>query len=539
MSANMNTALWTQKIAEFYFPGEEKLEEGYEPEKMKEARVPLTRMAEEYIRNYDSVNGTKYEAEIAAAGKEDTFYKILKKNSLLNLVLMMGGYATPKDVLEVVKQGHREGAEEYDYVRGGTIEVVTDFEKFTKDIRQVHKDGLVGSGITMPTEKDAKVIDTMLKDTGLPSIYEILSKMNQVDQLQKAREEAEKTLNSETRKFKRELTKIREKATEAAVSNVPVEFEATQDIPQGTLTEKKANDLFDGVRFDKDFMVPAFEWEGPHPLVPAIDEHYIFRHKELKRVLFALKTNQRAYLQGDTGTGKTTLLEQVAARLNFPFIRINFDSEITRADLIGQHVLETDDNGNTVSRFVEGLLPQAMAMPCIACFDEMDFIRPDVAYVFQAATEGNGLKLMEDGGREVRPHPMFRMFATGNTVGQGDEEGRYQGARPQSLALLDRFTIWLKIDYLDAKQRESLLERHCPMLSDDEKNHVLNYVTEHLEAFKQGKVHQPLSPRGMLAIGTATQFFSNVKEAISMCVLHRATNDDRATLTEIVNRVIA
>ena len=111
-----------------------------------------------------------------------------------------------------------------------------------------------------------------------------------------------------------------------------------------------------------------------------IDPNYIFRPEELMKVLYALITNQRAYLYGDTGTGKTTLIEQVAARLKWMFGRINFDSEISRFDLIGRDILISED-GKTVSKFVDGLLPQFMSTPTIACFDEIDFVRPDVAYV--------------------------------------------------------------------------------------------------------------------------------------------------------------
>ena len=145
------------------------------------------------------------------------------------------------------------------------------------------------------------------------------------------------------------------------------------------------------------------------------------------------------------------------------FGRINFDSEISRFDLIGRDILISED-GKTVSKFVDGLLPQFMSTPTIACFDEIDFVRPDVAYVMQSALEGNGLVITEDGGRIVRPHSHFRMFATGNTQGQGDEKGMYQGARPQSLALLDRFTVWAKIDYLDAKQRRNLVIKKLSLI---------------------------------------------------------------------------
>ena len=178
-----------------------------------------------------------------------------------------------------------------------------------------------------------------------------------------------------------------------------------------------------------------------------------------------------------------------------------------------------------------------MSGPCIACFDELDFVRPDVAYVMQAATEGNGLRITEDGGREVKPHPLFRMFATGNTVGQGDEEGMYQGARMQSMALLDRFTIWVNVPYLDEKQRTDLLTRHCPVLTREEVKTIIQYSNEHLEAFLNNKILQPISPRGILAVGQATQALGDLNEALSMTILHRANQQDRAVIKGIIDRV--
>jgi cobaltochelatase CobS subunit len=267
---------------------------------------------------------------------------------------------------------------------------------------------------------------------------------------------------------------------------------------------------------------------------------------ELFRVLMALVTNQRAYLHGHTGTGKTTLVEQVCARLGWPFLRLNFDSEITRLDLIGRDTLVQQD-GVTVSRFVDGILPQALQGPYVLCFDEIDFVRPDVAYVMQRVLEGDGLVLTEDGGRIVKPHPMSRLIATANTVGQGDEHGMYQGARPQSLALLDRFTVWAQIDYLDAKDRETLVTTRVPALEPELRRRLCQYVDEHVRAFTGAKVLQPISPRGMIALAEAIVTWTRhmpasgrreaVGQAVAQTILDRATAQDRAVLKGIADRV--
>lgn len=315
-------------------------------------------------------------------------------------------------------------------------------------------------------------------------------------------------------------------------------------LPEGAVAMVPADKVFPNTR--SKMLVPVWEWSFDHPMVPEINPDYIFREDILMRALYALVTNQRMYLQGHTGTGKTTLLEQIAAHLKYPFIRINFDSEITRMDLIGRDTL-MQEGGVTVSKFVEGLLPAMMQTPCIGCFDEIDFCRPDVAYVMQSALENNSLRLTEDSGREIKPHPMFRMFATGNTVGQGDEFGMYQGARPQSLAFLDRFTVWAKVGYLSQEQRLGLIQKQAPSLSEEVAGIINQYVTEHLEGFEGNKILQPISPRGMIAMAKAAEHLISVspksdrkalKEAMTMTVLDRASAGDHATLKGIVDRVL-
>ena len=310
-------------------------------------------------------------------------------------------------------------------------------------------------------------------------------------------------------------------------------------IPSGRIVMKNVGDVFPDLK-KVEMQVPVWEWDGIHPDVPSVDPHYIYREDLLVKALYAIISNQRMYLQGHTGAGKTTLIEQIAAHLNWPFTRINFDSEITRMDLIGRDTLQ---DGKSV--FVDGMLPRAMSGPYICVFDELDFCRPDVSYVMQAALEGNGLNITEDGGRVVYPHEQFRMFGTGNTVGQGDEHGMYQGARPQSLAFLDRFTIWAKVDYLSDTERQNLVKRHFPMLAEEEINVIGKYTTEHLDAFEKAKVLQPISPRGMLAIARSVMFFNsiypkdkkNMHRALTQTIVDRATEADAAVLKGLVDRV--
>ena len=382
-------------------------------------------------------------------------------------------------------------------------------------------------------EGQHQLIDLALGQAGLPKITELIGEFNAMTT---------------------EIVKLKTAPKMAMPTANAVGSESTDgsdDIPSGSVSVSKAWEVFElkgKTKQSFEFDVPVWDWDHDHPHVPAIDHNYQFQANPLMRVLYAIITNNRCYLHGHTGTGKTTLVEQVAARLRYPFMRLNFDSEITRMDLIGRDVL-TQEEGTTTSSFMEGILPQMMQGPYIGCFDEIDFVRPDVSYVMQRALEGNGLMLTEDGGRMIVPHKMFRMFATGNTVGQGDEFGMYQGARPQSLALLDRFTVWSHIDYMPKHARKKLIKANASRLNDDDLDKIDAYVQEHLTAFKEGKVLQPISPRGYIALGQAVMGFYSFyptgeeakafQQAFETVILDRATVQDKVVLNGIAQRVFS
>jgi len=399
--------------------------------------------------------------------------------------------------------------------------------------------------LELPKGEALKTLNSIMESYKLPSLNKIAEKFSSVSSIYSQFDDLTQSIAKERKAMDRKEKSLQ--STLAKLSNdlrnrpmVNTEVKAVGPLPAGKIVMKKVSDIFP-IDIKTDFEVPTWEWEGTHPDVPKINPHYIFREELLMRVLYALVTNQRMYIHGHTGSGKTTVIEQVAAYLNWPFARINFDSEITRMDLIGRDTLKDGQ-----STFVDGMLPRFMSQNYITVFDEIDFCRPDVAYVMQAATEGNSFVITEDGGRVVTPHPMFRMFATGNTVGQGDENGMYQGARPQSLAFLDRFTIWAQVDYLDDQQRTNLLRNHYPALNDKEVNTIIQYSTEHLTAFTQARILQPISPRGILALGEAVSHLNmaypkakdNLSKALYMTVVDRATSSDRAVIKGIVDRVV-
>lgn len=492
---------------------------------------------------------TKQEPELVKKIEEKystTIYNVLKEKILpLSVVMVAQGQIEVKHFLQKILDANKEDKFIIDFIPEDQFlkAVDEDFYNIWFSVDQKPLEVSVGSlKLTMPTESQIKVIDTVLESSGIKYSYEDIYKalgsvseiQDKLDASSKKNKEAEDNIET----LKKKLSDLALKTSLLPVESL--EVKASGEIPSGKLVAKKVSELFPGIKSDLE--VPCWEWDGEHPMVPSAQEDYIFREDLLLRVLYAIISNKRMYLHGHTGSGKTTLIQQVAARLQWPSIRINFDSEITRMDLIGRDTLTNDGTGVT-SVFQEGLLPQMMSQPCVAIFDEIDFCRPDVAYVMQSALENNSLRLTEDGGREVKPHPMFRMFATGNTVGQGDEMGMYQGARPQSLAFLDRFTVWAKVDYLTEDQRKKLIEDHAPTLDEKTVGIINKYTTEHITGFLEGNVLQPMSPRGILAVTEAVSFFTSInsktpiKDALYMVVLDRANRSDYAVLQGIIDRV--
>lgn len=306
------------------------------------------------------------------------------------------------------------------------------------------------------------------------------------------------------------------------------------------LVLQKATKVFGNGHPELNFDVPVFKERGAN--VPEIDPNYQFRTEYLVPVLWGLVNNKNTWLSGHTGTGKSTLIAQICARLNWPMIRINFDSEISRMDLVGRDVLQKDASGATVSTFVDGILPQALQLPCVLLCDEVDFIRPDVAYVFQRALEDEGLLISEDGGRLIKPHPMSRIIATANTQGQGDDFGIYQGARAQSMAFLDRFTVWVRCEYLPHKEERQLIGKLVPEATKWILDQTMDYVNEHRKAFEQLKVSQPISPRTITTLAQLATFYAKTDKkpllrAAQDSVLNKCNTSDKNTIVGILDRV--
>ena len=203
---------------------------------------------------------------------------------------------------------------------------------------------------------------------------------------------------------------------------------------------------------DSDMQVPAYSQPSEH--VPPVDDAYCFDHDTTLAILVAFAHNRRLMIQGYHGTGKSTHIEQVASRLNWPCVRVNLDSHISRIDLVGKDAIVLKD-GQQITEFREGILPWAVQNPVALVFDEYDAGRPDVMFVIQRVLEVQGKLTLLDQNRVIRPHPAFRLFSTTNTIGLGDTSGLYHGTQQINQGQMDRWNIvaTLKIGRASCRER--------------------------------------------------------------------------------------
>jgi cobaltochelatase CobS len=337
----------------------------------------------------------------------------------------------------------------------------------------------------------------------------------------------------------------------------PVHTSGTVQVDASTLNYevvmRKANEVFpapDGTKSKSlDFDIVTLVWTDAngdvvqHPDCPVAEDSYQFRLRHLVKFLTAKHFSQNVWLHGHTGTGKTTLAEQIAARIGFPIERLNLDSNLERADIVGGTEIVVKDGAPT-THFREGILPRAMQQPCMFILDEIDAGRPDVLFVIQRALEGKGLTLTEDGGRTVTPHELFFFCATANSRGQGDEHGWYQGVRPMNLAMLNRFGAFIEVPYLDTDDEQRLLHKAYPALSDTEVRQMTQFAGEIRQAFTSGEISQTMSPRNLHAMAMYFLHFKPLigneqamREAVQTTVVDAAPADCTHRIEEISARV--
>lgn len=273
-------------------------------------------------------------------------------------------------------------------------------------------------------------------------------------------------------------------------------------------------------------------FENSHPNTPEVDPDYNFDKSLLGLVLYALNTDgENMLLSGPTGSGKSSVVEQTAARLNLPFYRVNFDLDIARADFVGQWVLDGKDMA-----FQYGILPRAMREGAVLLLDEWDCANPAVAMALQAVLDGGRLMIAET-GETIIPASGFRMFATANTLGQGDESGMYNGTQPQNFAQLDRFGTTAIVDYLGAREEKKILKNKTGIVDNDVLDKLYDYAKLVREAFKKEEIRVTMSTRSLINVGKKIVDFGDVKTAYMVAFINKASGDDREFCLEILQRV--
>ena len=292
--------------------------------------------------------------------------------------------------------------------------------------------------------------------------------------------------------------------------------------------------------FESGLMVPAFSEQTEH--VPEIDEAYRFDPDTTLAILAGFAHNRRVMIQGYHGTGKSTHIEQVAARLNWPCIRINLDSHISRIDLVGKDAIVLKD-GKQVTEFREGLLPWALQRPTALVFDEYDAGRPDVMFVIQRVLEVGGKLTLLDQSKVIKAHPSFRLFATSNTVGLGDTSGLYHGTQQINQAQMDRWSIVSALNYLRREQEVDIVLAKCPSYDTDEGRKTIESMVALAsltrEGFVNGDISTVMSPRTVINWADNASIFENdLALGFRLTFLNKCDEVERSTIAEYYQRAM-
>ncbi|KPF85407.1 cobalamin biosynthesis protein CobS [alpha proteobacterium AAP38] len=313
-------------------------------------------------------------------------------------------------------------------------------------------------------------------------------------------------------------------------------------VSNSTATHPELPDITVSVRevfgIDSDMRVPAFSVATEH--VPERDKAYRFDRETTMAILAGFAYNRRVMIQGYHGTGKSTHIEQVAARLNWPCIRVNLDSHISRIDLIGKDAIVLRD-GKQVTEYREGILPWALQHACAVVFDEYDAGRPDVMFVIQRVLELEGKLTLLDQNKVIRPHPAFRLFATANTVGLGDTTGLYHGTQQINQGQMDRWNIVATLNYLPHADEVRIILSKVPDYDTDERRGTVAAMVRLAEmtrsGFIAGDISTVMSPRTVITWAqNAAIFGGDVGFAFRVSFLNKCDEVERATVAEYYQR---
>src|SRR5476651_569699 len=288
---------------------------------------------------------------------------------------------------------------------------------------------------------------------------------------------------------------------------------------------------------DSDMMVPAFSERDSH--VPDFDDAYCFDPQTTLAICAGLAFDRRVMIQGYHGTGKSTHIEQVAARLNWPMIRVNLDSHVSRIDLVGKDAIVLRE-GRQVTEFREGMLPWCIQRPMALVFDEYDAGRPDVMFVIQRVLEAQGKLTLLDQNRVIRPNKLFRLFSTTNTIGLGDTTGLYHGTQQINQGQMDRWSIVTTLNYLTHEAEEEIVLAKAPNYDSPQGKKTISAMVRLADmtrnAFVAGDLSTVMSPRTVMTWAQNAEIFGDIGFAFRLTFLNKCDELERASVAEFYQR---
>ncbi len=288
---------------------------------------------------------------------------------------------------------------------------------------------------------------------------------------------------------------------------------------------------------DSDMEVPAYSQTDDH--VPDLDPDYLFNPDTTLAILAGFAHNRRVMIQGYHGTGKSTHIEQVAARLNWPCIRINLDSHVSRIDLVGKDAIVLRD-GKQVTEFREGILPYAIQSNTALVFDEYDAGRPDVMFVIQRILEVSGKLTLLDQSKVIRPHPAFRLFSTTNTIGLGDTSGLYHGTQQINQGQMDRWSIVATLNYLPHDDEVNIILAKAQSYREGDGRETVEKMVRVADltrnAFMNGDLSTVMSPRTVITWAENTEIFNDIGFAFQLTFLNKCDELERGLVAEFYQR---
>ena len=289
---------------------------------------------------------------------------------------------------------------------------------------------------------------------------------------------------------------------------------------------------------DTDLHVEGFSEKSEY--VPEIDSSYCFDRATTMAILAGFKYNRRVMIQGLHGTGKSTHIEQVAARLNWPCVRVNLDSHISRIDLIGKDAIVLQ-GGKQITEFQDGILPWSLQNPTALVFDEYDAGRPDVMFVIQRVLESEGKFTLLDKNRVLKPHPYFRLFATTNTVGLGDTTGLYHGTQQINQGQMDRWNLVSTLNYLNFEQEKNIMLSKVQSFNNSEREEIIELMIKVADLSRKGlsngDISTVMSPRTVLTWAQNSEILDfNYSLAFKLTFLNKCDESERQIISEYYQR---